>query len=775
LTPDQQEQITNQAVLEAELAKKAPKGGILYKTGTTPEGTTTLSPTPKTPPSMTTAEFISTGNAIVVGGEQGQYDWSKYPGGYTGFLSDLARAKASQQPGTIEYARTHPSEPKYVYESTTTQYSLPKVVSVTTQASQPTSDQAGVITFYSQPSPGFIGLGNISAKATPEPKLAINPLSLQLYQYAQTLPSEETGPFGFKYNPKGLYTIGSIFTGSIENVVSPILNIIPGKQLFEVEPGMTSISWRNLPSELTETEKKMGLISGLATEMAFEYGLAFGVGEIAGAAIGAGGSILARAPVVGEKLTKVGGVVSEFVSKPLIGAITLGAPIVALEGIKTVEMAQRGEPLQNIIGSLGVDVSGLLGFSKGFSSGFPTGQSIVNRIERAVVGGETIPGEKIVPEYVRSGEENFPKFSSEPHPPTPTGYKAMAESYTPAELKIGEGVPSYHTTPASMPAEIMVGESRHGPGMFFAPATSEHFLRMSGESESLLPGIPNIFGRPTIIYGEFEDVVASGAGKASPKIQEILSRFSGKGVLVMPVEQLEEAQAILPGGEKLVEVSGRFWANLSSGVVPIRRFLPVVSGEGEVIGISVGELASSGYSIPVSRPTTYLPSPSLPISTPSEKLSTSKTIKYESPSLPKSISAPLSQIYTEPSIISKYSEVSTSKYPEPSSPKYPKPSTIKYPSESTIKYPGTPSPKYPNPSKYYPEPSTIKYSSSPKPYYFQPPEPVYPSPKKTLPPSFMGEKKEKPKPKTELDLFGKKRVTYSGLDLLTAVFGRRKK
>ena len=39
----------------------------------------------------------------------------------------------------------------------------------------------------------------------------------------------------------------------------------------------------------------------------------------------------------------------------------------------------------------------------------------------------------------------------------------------------------------------------------------------------------------------------------------------------------------------------------------------------------------------------------------------------------------------------------------------------------------------------------------------------------------MGEKKEKPKPKTELDLFGKKRVTYSGLDLLTAVFGRRKK
>jgi hypothetical protein len=137
---------------------------------------------------MTTAEFISFGNAIVVGGEQDQYDWSKYPGGYAGFLQDLAKAKASQKPGTLAYARTHPSRPENIYESTTTKYPSPKETSsfyyVTPSGAKYPGTQLGqeaaftsmnevklpssskTITFYPNPPLGFVGLGNMSAQSS---------------------------------------------------------------------------------------------------------------------------------------------------------------------------------------------------------------------------------------------------------------------------------------------------------------------------------------------------------------------------------------------------------------------------------------------------------------------------------------------------------------------------------------------------------------------------------------------------------------------------------
>jgi hypothetical protein len=750
---------------------------------------------------------ISLYNSINVGGEWNQYDWSKYPGGKQQYIADITYQKNIRPTLVSEYEQYKSDVSAFLAAPkgrTTKYYVTPSGAKYPGnqlgQEAAFTSMNVGLelggpslgggsktITFTPEPRGGFVGLGNISAESTLGPKLATNPLSLQLYQYAQTLPSEATGPFGFRYNPKGLFTIGSILTGSVENVVSPILNLIPGKQLFEVEPGMTSISWRNLPSELTETERKMGFISGGAAEFGLGVIEAIGIGKVAGAAVGAGGSILSKVPVVGSKLTAGGAAVSEFIGKrPIIGGLVLGAPIVALEGIKTEKMIQRGEPLQNILGSLAIDVGEMFAFSKGFSSGLATGQSLVNRAERAIFGGETIMGKAIVPEYVRSGESEFPGFKNEPYKPTPAGYKAMAESYAPPEIRIGEGVPSYSATTSQMGKQIVVGEGGP-PYMYQAPALSPHFLRMGGAGESLAPGIPNIFGRPTIIYGEFEDVVASGAGKVAiesslkgiaageggGELGGFLKSLKGTGTLVMPAEQLGEAQAILTGGEKLTEIPGRFWGELDTGLVPIRRFLPAL--EGEAAGVSIGELASSGYSISGVRATTYLPSPSLLVSTPSGKPSTSKIVKYESPSLPTSISTPSSLKYPGASIISKYPVSSTTKYPGLSTPKYPEPSTIKYPEPSTPKYPEPYSPKYQPPAIYYPEPPTIEYPKPPSPpSYPKPPGPTYPGPKPFTPPS-TGERKEKIKPKTEFDLFGKKRVTYRGLDLPEAVFGKRRR
>jgi hypothetical protein len=56
-----------------------------------------------------------------------------------------------------------------------------------------------------------------------------------------------------------------------------------------------------------------------------------------------------------------------------------------------------------------------------------------------------------------------------------------------------------------------------------------------------------------------------------------------------------------------------------------------------------------------------------------------------------------------------------------------------------------------------------------------PPMPLISKASKSPIPSFMEGRKAKPKMKMELDLFGRKRVTYRELDLPTAVFGRRKK
>jgi hypothetical protein len=60
------------------------------------------------------------------------------------------------------------------------------------------------------------------------------------------------------------------------------------------------------------------------------------------------------------------------------------------------------------------------------------------------------------------------------------------------------------------------------------------------------------------------------------------------------------------------------------------------------------------------------------------------------------------------------------------------------------------------------------------PKFLSPPTPLI-SKVKPLMPSFMEERKSRPRMKMGLDLFGRKRVTYGELDLPTAVFGRRRK
>jgi hypothetical protein len=417
------------------------------------------------------------------------------------------------------------------------------------------------------------------------------------------------------YSPKGAFEIKAILAGSLENIVSPILNLIPDRQPFEVLPTEMNISWKNLEGRGLSADKLfVGQATGATAELLGTYLGSLGVGYVAGAGLGLAGSAITRIPKVGDYAFKAGAAISKIGSgSGIVGALgktALIAPIAVFEGAKLYEMNAKGEPIWKITAQGAIDLTGMVGFGQGLTKGIQVGQSIPNQLSRLINGGVTVKSSEVIPEYVLSGEKGFPQFGEEPYPPTPEGYRQMALRYTPEELRIAGKVPSFHATDVDIVGALAdegAAAGRHGTGMFWAPATSPNFLRVSSEA-SLSPGLPNIFGQPTLLQGSFDDVITTGLSKSSGKLVGLGEKYLGTGTLMMPVEQLGEAQAIIPAGTKFVSTGGRFWLDFGDGVlIEIKQVLPEITASAAGLSGAVVDVAKPSYSLTYSKTTPYLP------------------------------------------------------------------------------------------------------------------------------------------------------------------------
>src|SRR4030042_5077231 len=91
------------------------------------------------------------------------------------------------------------------------------------------------------------------------------------------------------YSPKGVYQAASILIGSVEATVSPILNIIPGEQPFEVMHEEETVSWRTIDqykAELKPGALKVAQIMGGTSELVLSYGVTFGAAYLSGKVVG---------------------------------------------------------------------------------------------------------------------------------------------------------------------------------------------------------------------------------------------------------------------------------------------------------------------------------------------------------------------------------------------------------------------------------------------------------------------------------------------------------
>jgi len=420
---------------------------------------------------------------------------------------------------------------------------------------------------------------------------------------------------GIPYSPKYVFETQAILAGSLENVISPILNLIPGRQPYEVLPTEMNVSWKNLEGRGMSPERLFsGQVAGVSAELLGTYLGTLGVGAVAGVGLGAAGGIITRIPKVGDVAFKAGALLSKIGAGKgviaTIGKAALVAPIAVFEGAKLYSLSSSGEPLWKVTAQGAIDLTGMVGFGQGVTKGIRVGQSIPNYLSRLYSGGVTVKAAQVTPEYVLSGEKSFPQFAEEPYPPTPAGYKQMALSYTPEELRVAGKIPSYHATEADIAASL--GEEgaaagRHGTGMFWSPATSPNFLRLQGET-SLAPGLPNIFGRPTLLAGSFDDIVATGLSKTSPDFIRLGEKYINTGTLLMPVEQLGEAQSIIPAGTKFVSFGGKNWLDFGGGVlVEIKRVLPMVTATASGIEGAVIDVTRPSYSLSYRSGTPYLP------------------------------------------------------------------------------------------------------------------------------------------------------------------------
>ena len=487
-----------------------------------------------------------------------------------------------------------------------------------------------------------------------EPTEPRKTLSMRLWESAQRFEETATGRFldFLPYSKKGIRQIGAIMASGAERTATGLFGFIPGEQPLEVMPDETGFDWRSLGfNDLPKGKLFAARATGMVTEQALGFGAYAAAGYGAGAVIGASGAVVSRLPYVGPALEAGGGKVVQILGTRA-GQLAITLPIVAVEGLKVSELVSSGKPRWKIAAELEIEAVKVFGGAYGFSRGLGFGKQLPTKVEQIITRGKVIPEEAFVPEYVRGGGD-FPKFSEEPYPPTARGYREMAESYTPEDLRIiEEAVPSYHATAGRLEGMTpegfitQVGKRPGEGGMFWAPAGSKHFLRLDS-GYSLRPGVPNLFSESQWVYGEFPGVAETGLSKTSPELAKILEETAGTGKLFMPTGQLGEAQAMLGPGTEMVSVPGSFYAEMGGKTVKIGRYLPKKAAD--LFGVKgptvSAESLVSRSSLLGEQPTTYLP-----ILTSKTKVSESKTVERVSVSKP---SKPSKATETATSIIGK--------------------------------------------------------------------------------------------------------------------------
>lgn len=396
---------------------------------------------------------------------------------------------------------------------------------------------------------------------------------------------------------------------------------------------------------------------------------------------------------------------------------------------------------------------------------FSTKAQLVKDIEYSLPTGESalrIPGDIDI--QLKVGEVKATQFASDltkKIKATGVDVRVSAEKPTLIEANVGEGR-YVHAVDIHFKGEVgdvqgpvgPIDEARWGFRLSKPTVEIEDIKVMSAAEQGIRKG-SSIMG--------FEE--SGGIGPVAHRAKDIPDFFQIQETLLRSKAQ---TPSVLLAEEKLATLAERF--NISDiggeNAVVSERY----SFRGEAEPSISPILPASSIAILVKHPSapTILSPSTLRSGASVSIISPSLAVYSPTPSSPSLItSTPSPVLSPSPQISSPSISPKISKYPSPS------PSKTKYPSPlpSTLKYPSpsTPSPKYPSSS-----PPTTKYPSPSEPYYFKQPKPSPPI-SKTPPPPFIEEKKGRPKPKTELDLFGRKRVTYGELDLPTAVFGRRKK
>ena len=544
--------------------------------------------------SIIDAEFIMANPSI-----RNQYDWSKYKSengngtGYKAYVADVNDMKSALKTAKADYKEYEKSYKEYAdgknkQIKTLKDYASVKAAFITAKERQAVKLQKenNIIpteyTFTDENGKKILGSPTFTnpdkaqqyIEALNEPIVAqaqataIDTESGKLFEKSKLYTENQVEDFlGLKYSPKGVYQIASILTGSIENAISPILNFIPGKQMYEVLAGNEGISWKNAEKlGLSPDDLAVAKLAGVTAEILSQYMVAAGVSAVGGAALGFAGSRISSLPVIGGLAEKTGAFVSNTSlsslsssvtellkgygvdTAKLIGNISLPTAKFGVAGIETVERIKAlittlsNIPLSTmIVGGVLVDseynklmslsqqkgadtailqglidVGGFAGAAKGFGYGFSKGQSLSTQLDMQKMVNKTneiirkIDAGEITEANVLIKNAKFPGFTEQGLEPNVENFKALSVNYHPSELSLAGKTGVFSATQSGSTLKSLITKGVEGgelPLLWGAPSLSPAFLGELGGT-SYMPGVPNPFTKKNILNIYLDDIVA---------------------------------------------------------------------------------------------------------------------------------------------------------------------------------------------------------------------------------------------------------------------------
>lgn len=360
--------------------------------------------------------------------------------------------------------------------------------------------------------------------------------------------TDAVGPLGIRYSPKGAKQVEALGVAGAEMVISGYLNLLKKEDQGILDRrGKQFVDLANIEKvipNITTGQAKAAKMVGYGTGAGLNAVTLAAVGAVVGTGVGSVGQAAVDTKIGGNIIRTIGDLASKLgpyakVAEKVGSTILVGGPVIDAETAKIKTLRQSGMEWGDVAGHVFVDVAGMGGFSYGLGRGVSIGKKLYSKARYYTQGGKIIEASEVVPESVRTGKEDFPGFRLEKLKPTRENYIKLAEKYAPDELRIGDGVPSWHASsnPFETVFDVKTGlNSRGEAGMFFSYGGSQHFLRLADDAVySLSPGLPRFGQSPQWVYSEFTDVVATNLGKkASGGMGQYLDELMGSGKIVMP-------------------------------------------------------------------------------------------------------------------------------------------------------------------------------------------------------------------------------------------------